>query len=112
MRDRSGVSAARARMELGRLEDLPVGTGKTVRLKDVELAVFRLSDNTVRAVENRCPHKDGVLAEGMVSGPYVFCPMHDRRINLDDGQVQKPDTGCVRTFAVSVVDGIVWVECG
>jgi len=77
---------------------------------DVELAVFRLSDDTVRAVENRCPHKHGVLAEGMVSGHYVFCPMHDRKIDLNDGLVQKPDDGCVRTFRATVEDGVVWVH--
>ncbi len=103
---------AGSRVELARLEELPVGTGKTVRLGALELAVFRLGDDTVRAVENRCPHKNGVLAEGMVSGHYVFCPMHDRKIDLCDGQVQKPDDGCVKTFATSIEDGVVWVDAG
>lgn len=103
-------SAAVERMEIGKVEDLPIGTGKTVRLRGLELAVFRLSDSAVKVIENRCPHKNGVLAEGIVSGQYVFCPMHDRKINLDDGNVQKPDTGCVRTFRTELRDGVVWVE--
>jgi len=106
----SAGAAAAKRVRLAMLEELPVGTGKTVRAGDVELAVFRLSDDTVRAVENRCPHKHGVLAEGMVSGHYVFCPMHDRKIDLNDGLVQKPDDGCVRTFRATVEDGVVWVD--
>jgi len=105
-------AAVSSRVELAKLDELPVGTGKTVRLGALELAVFRLSDDTVRAVENRCPHKNGVLAEGMVSGHYVFCPMHDRKIDLNDGLVQKPDDGCVRTFGTTVEDGIVWVDVG
>jgi len=107
----SAKPTAAKRIMLGSLSDLPVGTGKTVRAGEFELAVFRLSDNTVRAVENRCPHKNGVLAEGMVSGHFVFCPMHDRKICLDDGLVQKPDDGCVRTFGTHVEDGVVWVDC-
>jgi len=110
MSNGDGRTASAERMALARVEDLPIGTGKTVRCDDLELAVFRLNDGTVRAVENRCPHKNGVLAEGMVSGHYVFCPLHDRKIDLNDGLVQKPDTGCVRTFATSVVDGVVWVD--
>ncbi|MCI3921566.1 nitrite reductase small subunit NirD [Paenibacillus sp. TRM 82003] len=99
-----------AMVEVAKLRELPVGTGKTVRCRDLELAVFRLSDDTVRVVENRCPHKHGVLAEGMVSGHYVFCPMHDRKVDLNDGLIQKPDTGCVKTFRAVVEDGVVWVE--
>ncbi len=103
---------AASRVKLARLDELPLGTGKTVRLGALELAVFRLGDDTVRAVENRCPHKNGVLAEGMVSGHYVFCPMHDRKIDLNDGLVQKPDDGCVKTFGTWIEDGVVWVDVG
>jgi nitrite reductase (NADH) small subunit len=112
MRNGSGTPAATVRVELAKLNDLPIGTGKTVRCKDLELAVFRLSDNTVRVIENRCPHKNGVLAEGVVSGHYVFCPLHDRKVDLNDGEMQKPDTGCVRTFHTTVEEGVVWVDCG
>ncbi|WP_199615326.1 nitrite reductase small subunit NirD [Paenibacillus alkalitolerans] len=103
-------SAAAETLELAKLDDLPVGMGKTVRVRELELAVFRLADGTVRVIENRCPHKNGVLAEGLVSGSFVFCPLHDRKISLDDGMVQKPDTGCVRTFPISIRDGAVWLE--
>jgi nitrite reductase (NADH) small subunit len=111
MSNGSGPAAA-AQVELARLDDLPIGMGKTVRCKEMELAVFRLSDGTVRAIKNRCPHKNGVLAEGVVSGNYVFCPLHDRKIDLNDGMVQKPDTGCVKTFPTAVKDGVVWVDFG
>ncbi|MDU0813728.1 nitrite reductase small subunit NirD [Bacillus siamensis] len=83
---------------IGRLNELPEELGKTVYIEEKELAVFKLSDGSVRAVENRCPHKGGVLAEGIVSGEYVFCPMHDWKISLEDGKVQEPDHGCIKTY--------------
>ncbi len=44
---------------IGKVNELPEELGKTVYIEDKELAVFKLSDGSVRAVENRCPHKGG-----------------------------------------------------
>ena len=27
-----------------------------------------------------CPHKEGPLSEGTVSGEYVYCPLHDQKL--------------------------------
>jgi nitrite reductase (NADH) small subunit len=42
--------------------------------------------------------------EGIVSGKYVFCPLHDWKIDLKDGRVQAPDHGCVQSYEV-VIEG-------
>lgn len=84
--------------------------GRRVRVGSRELAVFRLADGEVRCVENRCPHKGGSLAEGIVAGQDVYCTQHDWRICLRDGQAQAPDHGCVRTHACRVEAGLVHIE--
>ncbi|MGG3467092.1 nitrite reductase small subunit NirD [Neobacillus pocheonensis] len=86
------------------VRDLPDRLGKTVVIGDKELAVFKLSNGKVRAIENRCPHKGGVLSEGIVSGEFVFCPMHDWKICLEDGKVQEPDYGCVKNYQ-TIIEG-------
>lgn len=90
-------------------EELPVNTGKTVRMNGTEIALFKLGNGNIYAVQNRCPHKNGVLAEGIVCGEHVFCPLHDRKIHLPTGLVQKPDTGCVLTYDTKVEDGTVYI---
>jgi nitrite reductase (NADH) small subunit len=89
--------------------ELPERLGKTVRVEGKEVAVFRLSNGKVRAVENRCPHKGGVLTEGIVSGEHVFCPMHDWKICLEDGMVQEPDAGCVKTYQTIIEDNDIYL---
>ncbi|MNH97378.1 Assimilatory nitrite reductase [NAD(P)H] small subunit [compost metagenome] len=91
-------------------EELPVNTGKTIRYQGDEVALFKLSSGNIKAIQNRCPHKEGVLAEGIVCDEHVFCPMHDRRIDLSSGLVQAPDTGCVRTYLTKIQDGNVWIR--
>jgi nitrite reductase (NADH) small subunit len=90
-------------------DEMPEKLGQTVRIGSLEIALFKLADGNVRAIENRCPHKGGVLAEGIVSGEHVFCPMHDWKICTTDGKVQSPDIGCVKTFAVKIENGDVFI---
>lgn len=92
------------------LDDIPEQGARTLRAGDIEIGVFRLADGRVLAVENRCPHKQGPLAEGIVSGHVVICPLHSRRIDLENGKVQPPDSGCVKTYAVKVEGGAVHLE--
>ncbi|WP_138416201.1 nitrite reductase small subunit NirD [Aquibacillus sediminis] len=89
---------------VGNYSDLPERLGKTIVIDEQEVAVFKLANGDVRAIENRCPHKGGVLAEGLVSGEHVFCPMHDWKISVVDGQAQAPDEGCVQTYQVEVTN--------
>ncbi|RYL92101.1 nitrite reductase small subunit NirD [Sporolactobacillus sp. THM7-4] len=93
-----------------KLSELPVNIGKTVLVGGKSIALFILSNGSVYALENHCPHRGGVLAEGMVSGEYVFCPMHNWKIGMADGLAQEPDEGCVRTFPVEVQDDRVYIN--
>lgn len=99
------------RVYIANVDELPENLGKRVYVDDgkLELAVFKLVNGDIRAIENRCPHKAGVLSEGMVSGEYVFCPMHDWKISVVDGKAQGPDVGCVETFEVEVENGEVFI---
>lgn len=94
---------------VARISEIPEQTGQAITLKGWEIALFHLSGGVFYAVENRCPHKEGPLAEGIISGKYVFCPLHDWKIDTTNGQVQEPDTGCVRSFPVEVSDDRVYI---
>jgi len=90
-------------------EELAVNTGRTVRYYGEEVALFKLSSGKLHAIQNRCPHKEGVLAEGIVCDEHVFCPLHDRKIHLPSGLVQLPDTGCVQTYTTKLEHGDVYI---
>ena len=50
-----------------------------------EIAIFNLGDRFL-AVDNRCPHKGGPLADGIVSGTTVVCPLHAWKMSLETGR--------------------------
>ena len=83
--------------------------GKKVIVDNKEIGIFLTEKGDVYAVSNICPHKKGPLSEGTVSGDYVYCPLHDQKIALKTGEVQQPDTGCVETYEVEVIDGDIYL---
>lgn len=96
---------------IGLKSEFPEGLGRTVRLGDLELAVFHTTDGSLFALENRTPHpKGGTLSEAIVSGHYIYCPLRDLKINLEDGRVQAPDTGFARVFPVRITERIVEID--
>ncbi|MBB6446587.1 nitrite reductase small subunit NirD [Bacillus benzoevorans] len=97
------------RVKVAKVSEMPKNIGKTIKIGAIEIALFHLACGEFRAIENRCPHKSGVLAEGIVCGDHVFCPMHDWKISVVDGLVQKPDNGCVKTFRVEVEGDDVYI---
>ena len=86
-------------VNLGKVDDIPLGQGICYIVKGEEIAVFRLRDGRIMAVQNRCPHAQGPLAEGVVGGDKVVCPLHGHKFDLSSGQGTEKGE-CVRTFKV------------
>ncbi len=101
-----------ANILIGHLKDFTDRRARVVHSGGIEWAVFLLSDGSFRAIENSCPHKAGKLSEGIVCDHHVFCPLHDWKIDLNDGQVQAPDHGCVNAIEVihDVATGKVYLS--
>ncbi|WP_332692916.1 nitrite reductase small subunit NirD [Halalkalibacter lacteus] len=98
------------KVEVAKLSDLSVGIGQRVNVAGEEIALFKQKDGSVKAIENSCPHKKGPLSEGIVSGDHVFCPLHDWKINVNDGKVQAPDVGCVKKYKVEIKDETIYIH--
>jgi nitrite reductase (NADH) small subunit len=69
-----------------RVEDVPIGEGRTVVLGDRPVALFHLPGGAWYAIDAACPHRGGPLADGIVSDRAVICPLHERRYDLATGE--------------------------
>ena len=83
-----------------RLEDIVPNCGVCALVEGEQVAVFRLDDDRVFAIEDHCPHKGGPLSQGIVHGASVTCPLHNWVISLETGKAQGADQGCVRTIPI------------
>jgi len=99
------------RIVLANYSEIPEKIGQVFKINKEEIAVFRLSNGEVRAIENRSPHpKGGTLVDGLVSGEYIFCPVYDWKISLLDGKVQAPDEGQVKVYPIEVTGDKVYIQ--
>ena len=71
---------------------------------DLEIGVFRLEDDRIFAINNKCPHKSGPLSQGIVYGDKVACPLHSWKISLVDGKADEPDVGETACFNTKIED--------
>ena len=87
---------------------IPEREGRRVEYDGHVAALFNLGTEYL-AVENQCPHKKGPLADGIVAGKNVFCPMHNWKISLESGCALSGGIGQVKTFPVKVIDNAIYV---
>ena len=97
--------------QVGGLDEIEPGTARVVEVAGQSIALCRVEDGDLYAIENRCTHDDGPLGEGELEGDRIECPRHGALFDVTTGRaVTLPAIGKVRCYAVSVDDGQVQIE--
>ena len=99
-------------LTVGPVEDLPPGEVKIVRAGELAIGVYNLNGEYY-AIEDRCSHDDGPLAEGDfdVEEAVAICPRHGARFDIKTGRaLSLPAYQPVEAFEVFVEDGLVKVR--
>lgn len=82
--------------------DVPAGDVIAVAVDGVEMVLGRDGDRYF-ALQRRCVHRGGDLAEGIVSRGHVICPNHAWRFSTATGRHADASEYCLVTYAVRVV---------
>ena len=106
-------------MRVTACDNIPPREGRAVSLAGREIAIFNLGPSTALgagdrflAVDNQCPHKAGPLADGIITGTSVVCPLHAWKISLVDGRVERPSASAdqgVTAYPTRVDHGVIVV---
>lgn len=105
----ASADPAASLVALVRVDALPTGQGRCFSIGEIRIALFRQRDGGVFAVDSACPHRAGPLADGLVGGGVVVCPLHGYRFRLTDGAGIDNEFR-VRTHPVEISDGWVFVR--
>ena len=87
---------------IGAIGDIPRQGARCVKNGDMTIAIFRTADDRVFALEDKCPHRNGPLSQGIVHDGCVTCPLHNWVISLETGEAQGADEGETRAFPVKL----------
>jgi 3-phenylpropionate/trans-cinnamate dioxygenase ferredoxin component len=106
------MSETATKIDVCAAEELPPGQMRLVESGDDKIGVFNCSGE-LYAIEDRCSHDDGPLAEGEFDAETctVECPRHGSLFDLTSGRPKTlPAYVPVRTFPVTVEGGTVKLE--
>ncbi|HKU58298.1 MAG TPA: non-heme iron oxygenase ferredoxin subunit [Gaiellaceae bacterium] len=101
-----------ALIDVAPLEEFGPGSSKIVQVGWTSVGVYNCG-GTLYAIEDRCSHDDGPLAEGEwdMETCRVICPRHGSAFDLRTGApLSLPAFEPVETYPVIVDNGIVKVE--
>lgn len=80
-----------------------------VRAGDRRIVLARTEDGYV-AFDDRCPHRGGSLAGGILACGTVTCPWHGSQFDVATGATQSgPATDGIPTYRVEERDGRIWL---
>jgi 3-phenylpropionate/trans-cinnamate dioxygenase ferredoxin subunit len=99
-------------IEVCPVDELQPGERRLVEWEDLEIGVFNCGGN-LYAIEDRCSHDDGPLAEGEFdeTACTVECPRHGSLFDLKTGKpMTLPAYVPVDTFPVIIEDETIKLE--
>jgi len=86
-------------VRLGALSGIPKGEGRTFAVGPLNIAVFHGRDGRVFATQAECPHRKGPLADGLIGGTTLVCPLHEWTFDLVSGMALQGACG-IRVYPV------------
>ena len=95
---------------VGALSQIPRGEGRNFEVGGQTVAVFRTHGDAVYACQAACPHLGGPLADGMMGGSTIVCPLHERTYDLATGKVLVGECDIAVFPARLTPEGIVMVR--
>lgn len=74
-------------------------------------AIYRSADDEYFATDGLCTHEQVHLADGLVMGDIIECPMHNGRFNYKTGEAKgAPVCVDLQTYPVKVEGGKIFVQ--
>lgn len=92
------------------IENIPQMGSRVVEFGDTQIAIFKTKDDSIFAINNICPHKQGKLSEGLVHDYIVTCPLHNWEISLEKGEALGEDFGCTNVYETKIEDKIIYIN--
>jgi len=103
-------TAVMSEVLLGPTAAIPPGEGRTFEVAGDRIAVFHTRTGGFYATQAECPHRQGPLADGLVGGTTLICPLHSWKFDLTTGQHLDGES-CLKTYPVRVDEaGQLWLS--
>ncbi len=89
--------------------EIPVGGAKVVLFGDRQVAIFKVREGELHAIDNICPHQGASLGEGYLDGHTVTCPWHAWDFDVRNGKCGTVPQDRVKSYKLKVVGDDVFL---
>jgi nitrite reductase (NADH) small subunit len=89
-------------VNLGPVDQIPIGEGRCFLIGRLPIAVFRTRQGALYATQARCTHQGGPLADGLIGGETLVCPLHSYKFDLVTGRPLGHDCKALKTYPVAL----------
>lgn len=104
------INTTESRIELKGQEGLEVGQMRLLRINDKRIVLAR-TEQGFSAFEDRCTHRGGSLADGVLICGTVQCPWHGSQFDVQTGLVKAgPGTTPIKVYQLSAETGSIWLQ--
>jgi nitrite reductase/ring-hydroxylating ferredoxin subunit/uncharacterized membrane protein len=101
------TGAAGSAVEVAAADELAIGQMKLLHVNGRRVVLAR-TDAGYAACDDRCTHRGGSLAGGVLACGVVTCPWHGSQFDVRTGEVKAgPAEAPIRTYTVEQIDGRV-----
>ncbi len=90
-------------MLLAHTKDIKENKPLIINHEEEEIALFNI-DGQIYAIENKCPHAEGPVAEGDLESSCITCPWHGWQFDIKTGQCLTNPGEEVKTYPIVVKD--------
>ena len=90
--------------DLGPVDQIPPGEGRRISVGHIPVAVFRTRSGEVYATQALCPHRAGPLADGIIGGGELHCPLHSYKFDLKTGEPIGNECKALKTYPLEIDD--------
>jgi nitrite reductase (NADH) small subunit len=94
--------------EIGSADAIPAGSGRMFQIGQQYVYVANIGGR-YHAIDAVCPHRAAMLGQGPLHGSVLTCPWHQWQFDVTTGKGITNPLSSVRTFPVSVRDGVLCV---
>ena len=95
-------------VKVAKRSEIEPGQARLVEAQGKQIALFNVGGQFC-ALDNNCTHRGGPLADGMLIGEQVVCPLHAFRFHGASGECDQANVCAIEAFPAEVRDGTVFV---
>lgn len=92
------------------VDDLWAGETLLAEVAGIKVLLVHTDDRVIGAVQAVCPHQSVSLAEGVLCGRVLTCPMHLWEMDVVSGTGVNPRQAELARYPVEIRDGAIYVS--